>query len=174
MKKNFMLFIMLLLLTGCASQPHFDIRDQMGRQMPYPSYSVSSTEYPMSVTFYYAKLRKDHDIDQSILLEPEYLNMFRFHDIDSEKYPQIIVAIEIFNPQELPYLIEESNELQIGPMRYEAKSGSILNVSNKKYRNYMYNLPVGDNIRMVDNLITIKVEHNEVFRIGNFRYNLIQ
>ena len=173
MKKYVILSIaILLLITGCSTF-NATIQDPTGRIIPNPHYVLQAVGLPLTVTFYYVALKEIKDVDGSVIIEPEYLDLLTFHDIQFKKYKGILLVIEVNNPLEWEYTFHETKIIKIGKNLIEVQVGGILNSSNLKYRQFVYALPYDPYIHNVDHLVTVSVHERDIMRIGNFRYNLL-
>lgn len=172
MKRHATLLIAILLITGCSTI-NTTIQDPTGRTVPTPHYVLQAVGIPLTATFYYVALKEIKDVDGSVIIEPEYLDFLKFYDIQFKKYKGILLVIEVNNPLELKYTFHESKLTKVGKNLIDVRVGGILNSSNLKYRQFVYELPYGQHIHTVDHLITVSAGARDIMRIGNFRYNII-
>ena len=164
--------VILLLMTGCSTF-NTTIQDPAGRAIPTPHYVLQAVGLPLTVTFYYVALKEIKDVDGSVIIEPEYLDLLIFHDIQFKKYKGILLVIEVNNPSELKYILHETKTITTGKNLIEVQVGGILNSSDLKYRQFVYALPYDPHIHNVDYLVTVNVYERDIMRIGNFRYKLL-
>ena len=167
-----LVLLMMLLLGGCATM-NVELTDPTGRKIPNPHYVLQSINDQITVTFYYAKYETIDDLDGTLIGKPVFLDLFTVHDIFAEKYKRVTLTIEIRNPNQVEYSLYERIELQVGDMRREAKSGGEIGKSNLPYRQFLFQLPYGEDVRYVDHHVSLDVNGDPVIQMGSFKYNLI-
>ncbi len=165
---------MAIILGGCSTI-QTKIVDPTGRQLPDPNYTLRVIGEPILVVFYYTSYEELKDVDGSAVGNPTYLDFLKFHDFHTNKVKAVTLTIEVNNPQRLEYSLYQKLDMKIGKgfKQEEVQKGGEANRSNLPYRQFVYKLPYGENVRTVDNLVTLYIGNSEVARIGNFRYNLI-
>ena len=171
--KHVTLFLMIFLLfTGCASV-NTKLIDPTGRAMPDPHYVLRAVGTPLTATFYYTAFKVVKDVDGTLVSTPVFLDFLTFHDIDSEKYKNVTLTIEVNNPDNIEFSLYQTLDMEIGKGRTKVQKGGEIKESNLSYRQFIYHLPLGEEIRTVDQHVTLSIENDVVMMIGNFRYNLI-
>lgn len=170
-----LLIVMAMVLVGCSTMK-VNLVDPAGRKMPDPHYVLSTVGYPITILFYYAAFEGAVDLDGSFVGSPRYVDFMKEHEFYASKVKAVVLTIEVNNPTGLEYSLYHKLNLRIKKDSIntkEVQAGGEVNRSNLKYRQFVYQLPYGKKIRNVDSLVIFSVEKNEVARIGNFRYNLI-
>lgn len=170
MRRIFIILIMLFFIISCSTITT-QLVDPMGRVLPDPHYTLHVIGQPMIVTFYYSTFEERRDVDGSLIGKPKFLDMMNHHDIYEEKYKSVFLTIEIRNPEKVEYSLHDQ-------IKWKTKNKSMMiggkvNHSNLEYRQYMYELPFGNGIKEVDHSMVLKINDQEILRIGNFRYNII-
>jgi len=173
--RNFIVTMLsLFLLVSCATIKA-EVKDPVGRTMPDPHYVLQPVGYPILITFYYTAFEQKKDLDGTIIAIPKYLPI-KSHDIFADKTKAVTLTIEVNNPNRIEYSLYQQASVIIGKNfgeRKEVKLGGELNRSNISYRQFQYKLPYGKDVRKVDYLVTLKIDNQELARLGNFQYNLI-
>jgi hypothetical protein len=167
------IFILLFLLTfaSCATIRPMVV-DQTGRKLPSPHYVLQSIEYPIRVLFYYSAIEEVVDSDGTIIANPKYLDFFTIHDVFAEKVKAITMTIEVFNPTGIEYSLYEQTLAKYRKSP-ETQTGMVLNESKMPFRQFVYELPYGYDIRDIDYNIKVVVNDNDAMMLGPFRYHLI-
>lgn len=169
-----LLVAMAMVLVGCATVKTNYV-DPAGRNLPNPHYALQVIGEPLFFTFYYTAYEEVKDLDGSKILKPTYLNLLDFNTIDKHKIKALTLSIEVNNPKGLEYDLYEKVEMKIGKGNVNNKlvqKGGSTNRSNLSYRHFVYNLPIGKDVKMVDYLVIVYFQQQEVARIGHFRYQL--
>jgi len=166
-----LIFIMLF-LSGCATMKTQFV-DQAGRAMPEPHYALKVVGQPMYVTFYYTAFETITDLDGSEIAKPAFFPFMKTHDIFAEKYQSLTLTIEVNNPTSIEYSLYERKDMKVGKAKTEMQTGGEIKRSNLEYRQFVIQLPYGEEVRFVDHLIILQIDEKDVMQIGSFRYNLI-
>jgi len=167
----FIMSVLFIILVGCATvQPKFV--DQMGREMPNPFYQLQTFGNPIYVSFYYTVYEGVKDIDGTYVGVPRYLGLGK-HDLSYDKVGSIILTVEVQNPSRVRYTLNQEIEVDSRSENRVIKYGGETYKSNMEYRRYVYNLPTKD-ARSVDHFVSLRIEGDEVLRIGHFEYTLSQ
>jgi len=171
LRRNPIIFILFFMLTGCAIN-HVQLVDPIAREIPKPHYVLSGISTPITVLFYYTAFEEIRDVDGTVIAKPTYLDFLDHQTIYTGKIKAVTLTLEINNPKGITYSLWEEmkvNEKKVG----EVQSGRYLNRSNQKYRQFVYRLPLGGDVRDVEQCVRLMVDQNEVMRIGYFQYHLI-
>lgn len=171
LKKYPFIFILFLILMGCSTHK-VQLVDPSLRAIPDPHFVLEGVGQPITVLFYYSAFEGVEDIDGTIVANPRYLDFLRHHDIFTNKIKAITVTIEVSNPEGLDYSLVETVSLKVKKLG-DVQSGRTLNSSNLIHRQFVYELPLGSNVRDVDHCIKVFTGGNEIMRIGHFRYHVI-
>lgn len=171
--KNVILFIIIFFTTTACSTINTKIYDPTGRAMPDPHYVLQAMGTPLTVSFYYSAFQQIKDIDGTIIPKPVFLDFLKFHDLYAEKYKTVILTIEVNNPTNIEYSLYQQLRMEVGKSKNEIQIGRELSRSNLAYRQFVYHLPFGEDIRTVDQLIILQINGRNIVRIGNFRYSVI-
>ena len=163
--------LLFFIITGCASVKT-RLQDQAGRQIPDPHFVLQPVGQPVLVTFYYVAIKSVKDLDGTYVGEPEYLTFLKTHDIKKDKYQGISLIVEVQNPNRLKYSLYEETKIS-GTKGTQMQTGGVVNSSNLEYRQFVYPLPFGDDLREAEHTVTMHMDDHIVMRIGSFRYNLI-
>ena len=173
--KHVTLLMAMMFLVGCATvRPQFV--DPTGRKLPNPSYTLQVIGDPMHIIFYYASFEEVKDVDGTMISKPTYQSFLKHHDFYANKVKAVTLVIEVNNPNETEYSLYETVDVKIRKGQTnttEVQMGGEVNSSILPYRQFVYPLPFGENIREVDHHVSFYVNNMEVARIGPFRYNLI-
>jgi len=169
--KSIIFVLVVMLLTGCATiQPQ--VVDQTGREIPSPHYVLTGTDYPIAVLFYYSANEHIIDADGTVINKPKYLDFFSHHDIFAEKVKAITLTIEVKNPYGIEYTLYKHERIEMRNVG-EVQTGETLNSSKLPYRQFVYELPYGQDIKDVEHRVVLMVDNHEILKIGDFRYHLI-
>jgi hypothetical protein len=170
MKRYILILLTIFFVSGCAIvRPQFI--DPTGREIPTPHYVSYIPGTPMSITFYYTAYQEVHDIDGTRILKPTYLDFMRYHKLPYEKYQGLTLTIEINNPSKIKYYLY--HKMRIKESIQDVQADGEMKKSNLGYRQFVYNLPYWEDLREVDNIVTLNIDELEVLRIGSFRYTFI-
>lgn len=161
--KKYISYLVFLFLVSCSSFNAI-IEDPYGRVIPNPHYTLQVTGKPLYITFYYTAYENIKDVDGTVIGRPSFMELFGNHKINYTRYDGISLTIEVKNPNKIEYSLYELIKVN------ETQSGDELNKSNLVYRQFVYKLPYGKEVRYVDHLISFRINNEEVIRIGNFRY----
>lgn len=169
-----LLIALVITLVGCTTIEH-NLVDPTGRKIPDPSYILAVLDTDILIVFYYASYDETVDLDGSSIPNPDYLDFLKFHDFSRKKTKAVTLTIEVRNPQGLEYSMYQEMELvirkdSVNTMKMQV--GGEMYKSNLPYRQFVFKLPLREDVRTVDNLVKLYVGKHEVARIGNFRYNL--
>jgi len=167
--------VMVIMFVGCSTIKT-NMVDPAGRQMPDPSYQLKIIGEPIGITFYYTSFTMVQDVDGSMISKPTYLDFLTFHEFYAGKIKAVTLTIEVSNPTGIEYSLYQKTDMKIRKDQVnttEVQTGGEMNRSNQPYRQFVYQLPFGKDVRMVDHHVSFLVKDAEVARIGHFRYNLI-
>jgi len=170
--KILMLLMLTMFLVGCATVKTNYV-DPTGRKLPDPSYNLQVIGEPLFFTFYYTAYEMVEDVDGSQISTPHFLNFLELQTIDTTKIKALTLTIEVNNPKQLKYTLYEKVELKVGGGNVnwkEIQKGGERNASKLPYRRFVYRLPLGEKVKMVDYMISVHLDDVEVLRIGHFRY----
>lgn len=171
MKKIMLILMVLLFILNCA--PNVTYITHTGQVSPFPSYYLSSTNMNLHVNFHYALSKGIKDIDGTIIQEVKYLNLFDIHDIVLKNKQTISLTIEVYNPENIKYQLQEkafySNRKNV-----KINTSGNLAHSQMKYRKYTFELPVTHRIRNMNYSVMLLDEKGNIICIcGPFSYNVI-
>ena len=170
-----LLMVMVFVLIGCSTI-NTKMVDQAGRHMPDPSYRLRVIGEPIGITFYYTSFKMIKDVDGSMISQPTYLDFLTPHEFYAGKVKAVTLTIEVNNPKGIEYSLYQEMDMKIRKNQFnttKVQTGGVVNRSNQTYRQFVYQLPFGKDVRMVDHHVSFFVKDSEVARIGHFRYNLI-
>ena len=175
MIKNYVtLLVAILMLCSCATI-NTNYIDPTGRTLPNPHYALRIIDTPIQVVFYYASYEETIDVDGTVIGNPTYLNYLDHHEFYGKKVKAVTLTIEVNNPSGIEYTLYQTLNVKFrkDSVNVTEKKIGKMNRSNLPYRQFVFHLPYGKTVRDVDNLISFRLNDNEVARIGNFRYNII-
>jgi len=169
-----LLIVMAMALVGCATieSPYVD---PTGRMLPNPSYTLNVIGEPIRIVFYYTAYEVVEDVDGSQVPKPIYLDFLKHHEFNTKKVKAVQLIIEVNNPMEKEYGLYQEVDLTIARGQVNTtkmQTGGEINRSKMKYRQFVYDLPFGEQVRDVDHRVSFYVKDMEVARIGHFRYHL--
>ena len=173
MKRKYVtLLLSMLFLVGCSTT-HTVLKDPIGRQMPSPHYVLQVVGLPLYVSFYYTAFETIEDLDGSEIAKPVFLDFITPHDIYAQKYKAITLTIEISNAKNIEYSLYEHLKMEVKNPSKEIQKGGEVARSNLEYRQFVFQLPYGNDVRFVDHTIMFQIDNSDVLQIGSLRYNLI-
>jgi len=174
--KKLLLYIMFLsfLLSGCVTTaPKVDLRQYTGRPVANPSYTLEDMQgNKLTATFYYTVYTSLQDIDGSIHLRPNFLNLYENHEFKPKKIVKVTLNIEVWNPKGVTYSLWERTIIN------QKKGGDItrggrIAMSNLKYRMFIYELPLLKSYKKVKHgLVMVDSKGRTIFHFGDFKYEI--
>lgn len=169
--KKIMLLLLVLCILNCA--PKINFVTPTGQTAPFPSYSLSSTGLNIHTTFYYTTNKGVKDVDGTVVQESKYLNLFNTHDIYLSSKQSLTLTIEVYNPEEIEYRLQERASYHDRKNIKTETSGN-LGYSKLKYRKFVFDLPVTHKIKDMNYSVMLQDEKgNILFICGPFGYNVI-
>lgn len=163
---------LVLIFSGCTTVQNIKLVDPFLREIPEPNYTLGVIGTQLTATFYYTAYSELKDIDGSVIAEPEYMDFFQVNYVDIGEVRVLTLTIEIKNPERYVYSLKE--ETLVSNKSYDARqSGGKLNQSDLEYRQFVYRLPLEEDIGKVDYCVTLSIGDNEAIRIGPFRYQIL-
>jgi hypothetical protein len=162
----------MLFFASCAATD-ITVKDPIGRELPDPHYVLKGIDTPITVMFYYTAFQNVTDVDGSVIQRPTFLDLYKFHNLDINEYETITLTMEIHNPENLKYSLYQKIAYEKGDMRDEYEIGGLANQSNLPYRQFVYNLPTGEDIKFACHSLSLGTDNGIVMQMGPFQYNLI-
>lgn len=169
----FILPMMLLLISSCAT-PKVEIRQETGRKLADPCYTLMDMQGTgIEANFYYAAYKPIKDIDDTTHYTPTFLKLTDENDpINIEEYDKVILTLEVWNPKQIVYEIKETVKIKRSVNPRLEQWGWPLAKSKLKYRYYNLQLPLGPELDEVTYGITLYVQNQEIMRFGDFTYEV--
>ena len=149
------------MVVACTKQ-QFVVVDQMGRQIPHPHYKIQTSN--LYLVFYYTKKNVSKDIDGVELNSYIFLDRNQIHKF--QKDDDILLIIEVFNPNENIYRIDEKTIFSNGKMEY----GKTIGKSNQQYRKFEIELPTDYIGNVFHEIKFFDDRKNILFTIDGFGY----
>jgi hypothetical protein len=170
----FSIIFMAITFISCATVKT-EVKDTTGRLLPNPHYYAQPIAFPIAIIFYYTAYEEVQDVDGTILYKPTFLSFLESHEIDNKKYKNITLTIEVNNPNRIEYSLYENANVDFidSEDTLVANSGGVVNSSSSDYRQFVYQLPNGDNVKEVDYTMIMQIGDREVLRVGPFIYSII-
>lgn len=172
-KLSYLLPIMLLLLSSCASQ-NITTVDQTGRIVPMPHYVLKSMDDNFQVLYYWAKYSGERDLDGTAITHPTYFDFTKDDEINTRKFSKIVLTIEVLNRDNRPYELWERSAMHDRSGRSVSRGGRLAH-SNQRMRVHQFELPINPEYQFVDYAIDLVDSSGmPIMHFGSYEYEILK